>query len=127
MEPFSHSESVASLAVHLMTEAEIPRLSEQAESAVFDVVQESVANAIAHARADNIWIAVRCQEDVFDLSVRDDGRGFDVEALRAEYESRGRSVGLSAQDRVEAMQGTLSVQSAPGQGTTVRVVVPLSP
>ncbi|MBN1580676.1 MAG: hypothetical protein JXA89_08220 [Anaerolineae bacterium] len=122
----SHVENAASLAVHLTAEGEIPRLGEQAEAAVFDVVQESVANAIAHARADNIWIALSCQDDDFDLSIRDDGQGFDWEAMRAERALRGLPVGFSAQDRVEAMQGTCFIASAPGEGTIVHVVVPLS-
>lgn len=105
-------------AVHLAIEGDVPRLSGQAESALFDMVQEAVSNARAHAEADHVWIAVRRRQDALEVSVKDDGRGFDLAAVQADLRSR---------DRFESIQGDLSVESAVGKGTTVRLVSPLTP
>jgi two-component system sensor histidine kinase UhpB len=67
---------------------------------------------------------LRVQEEEVELSVRDDGAGFDVEAAWARA-AEGRSVGLSGmQERVALAGGRLEIRSAPGAGTTVSVRFP---
>jgi signal transduction histidine kinase len=107
--------------VHLGVEGSVPRLHDEAESLVFGIVQEAVANAKKHAQADNLWITVHCQEDTLSVSVRDDGRGF---------ESKGAVPVASETDigkRAQLIQGKLSIQSAVGEGSSIELTAPLTP
>jgi signal transduction histidine kinase/streptogramin lyase len=93
--------------------------------AAFRIVQEAVNNTLRHASADRITVSVRADENRLLLSVRDDGRGFDVaEALQRA--ATGRHLGLlGMRERVEALGGRLEIDSTPGQGTEIRASVPL--
>ena len=113
--------------VHLEVEGEVPRLTKQAGSAVFAVVQEAIINAKKYAKAKNIWLRVECQDNVLNVSVRDDGEGFDVGKVQDNYESRGSLGMINMYERAQMIQGTFSIDSATGQGTTVRIVAPLAP
>lgn len=86
---------------------------------LYRVAQESTNNALKHARARHIRIALRERAGTAELEVRDDGRGFDVEAARE------ASLGLSSMRyRAQALGGRLDLASAPGTGTVVRCTVP---
>jgi signal transduction histidine kinase len=111
--------------VHLETDP-VPRLSAQARSAILGVIEEAVANAKAHAQADNLWIELRCQEDVLQVSVRDDGQGFDPEAVQAKYEAQDIDPASDMRSRLAAIQGKLTLRSAVDEGTTLCVVAPLA-
>lgn len=114
-------------ATHLEVDGTVPRLSNEAESTVFDMVREAISNAKAHAQAENVWIAVRCRQDTLEVSVRDDGRGFDTDAVEADSGSRESKQESRMFSRAKTVQGKLSVQSAVGKGTTVRLVAPVAP
>ena len=116
-----------SCAVHLAVEGNVPRLSGQTESALFDTVREAVSNARKHAQANNVWIALFLRQDTLEVSIRDDGLGFDLEAARSESRLRGIDPEGGMRGRAEALQGALTVESAVGKGTTVRLVSPLTP
>ncbi len=101
------------------------RLSSNAATMVFDIAREAVGNAIKHAEAKNIWIVLRVSADWLIASVTDDGKGFDVNAVRSNYAKRG-SLGLvNIQERAVLAQGDAEIESAPGKGTTVTARVPL--
>ena len=103
------------------------RLIPQAERAVFSIVQEAVGNVGKHASAQNVWISVDEQEGKLCVMVHDDGVGFDVEQLNAEYDQRGSLGLLNMRERAESIGGTLSLQSEPGVGSTIALTAPLSP
>jgi signal transduction histidine kinase len=113
--------------VHLVVDGKVPRLNRQAESAIFAVVQEAVNNVKKHTRAANIWITLHHQRESLDVRVRDDGEGFDVSEKLSNYESRGSLGMINMRERAEMIQGTFSLQSTVGQGTTARIVAPLAP
>jgi signal transduction histidine kinase len=93
------------------------RLPEQLEVAVYYVVSEALTNAAKHARASVVRVAVEQQDGVLDLSIRDDGAG---------GADPGRGSGLiGLRDRVEAMGGTLVVESPVGAGTSLHVALPV--
>jgi signal transduction histidine kinase len=123
----THLAQTEELRVHLVAGPDTPRLSKQAESAIFAVVQEAVGNAKKHTQAENIWITVRRQAESLDVTVRDDGQGFDVAEKLANYESSGSMGMINMRERAEMIQGRFSLQSTVGHGTTVRLVVPLAP
>jgi signal transduction histidine kinase len=85
----------------------------------YRLVQEAVTNITKYAKATQIWITLAARDGLVDVSVRDDGVGFDPDA--ALHSSYGL-VGMRY--RVEAENGTLTVRSAPGQGTLIRMTLP---
>ena len=98
--------------------AELPPLDEQAEAALYRVAQEALHNALRHAGAGRITIALSRSPRRVILEVTDDGGGF----------APGAPEGLgfaSMRGRAGAAGGTLTIRSAPGAGTTVRLAVPL--
>lgn len=96
-------------------------LPPQHELAVYRVLQEALQNVHKHARATTVGVAWQRSKSAWALHVTDDGAGFDlVRAVR-----RARSVGLlSMRERAELIGGSLQVQSMPGKGTAVTLLVP---
>jgi len=113
------------LAYHLQISGFSGRLVAPAERALFSIVQEAVGNVKKHAWARNVWIAVAEQRDTLIVGVRDDGRGFDLDKLGAEYDRRGSLGLLNMRERAQALGGRLSIHSRPGLGTAIAVTVPL--
>lgn len=96
-------------------------LSATAELVVYRLVQEAITNLSKHAKASQVWVALREADGRVEASVRDDGIGFDTgKAPTLAYGLLGMRY------RVEAEQGRLAVVSAPGQGTTVSLSLPAS-
>lgn len=110
----------------LRADTSVPPLTKRTQSALFGVVQEAVNNALKHAHADHIWIRLSEQAREVTLVIQDDGRGFDLQAVQASYDERGSFGLLSLNERTALVGGSTELTSAPGQGTTVRVKVPVS-
>ena len=92
------------------------------EHAVLRVTQEAVANAARHAGASQVTVRLHADGRHAWLEVADDGRGFDVAAEPA----RAGGLGLhTMRDRVTELDGRLTIDSAPGEGTRVRACFPL--
>ena len=92
---------------------------------LYRIAQEALTNVRRHAKASEVEIRLHCTEDQLEMSVGDNGRGFNVhEALeRAQSEKRFGLLGM--QERAYLMGGVLETESAPGEGTTLRVILPL--
>ena len=87
---------------------------------LFRVVQEALTNAVRHARARTICVSLMTTAESVELNVVDDGVGF----VASERTRSG--LGLrSIHERVRFMQGNVSVDSRPGEGTKVLVRIPL--
>jgi signal transduction histidine kinase len=84
--------------------------------------REGVINALKHAMASNIWVAVEQQGDEVEMTLRDDGVGFDVEAPAPE----GHYGMTMMRERATVGGGTFTIQSVPGEGTTITVRFPTS-
>jgi signal transduction histidine kinase len=98
-----------------------PELASTAEMELYRIVQEALNNAVRHARAESVAVDVDATDGTVTITVRDDGVGFDP-AARA---IRERRLGLtSMRERAESLGGTLTIETAPRSGTTVRVEVP---
>jgi signal transduction histidine kinase len=98
---------------------EEPDLPFEAKEALYRVAQEALNNTVKHAQASRVAIQLRGDRNEVVLSVKDDGVGFDPRD-----ESHG--MGLhTMRERVEKMGGVLYIESAPGQGTRMRVRLPL--
>ncbi len=96
------------------------------ETACFRVAQEAINNIVRHAAAGNVWLRLFAAGGRLALSVRDDGRGFDVEAAQRRA-AAGESLGVvSMEERVALAGGSLHIQSAPGEGTVVIASFPVA-
>jgi signal transduction histidine kinase len=96
------------------------RLGAEVETALYRIVQEALTNVIKHANAQTVSVVLTRQGDRIAVVIEDDGRGFDPET------ARGERLGLlGMEERIALVGGRLSVESRPGQGTTVAVEVPL--
>ena len=99
------------------------RLSPAIETTLYRCVQEALTNVAKHAEATRVWIELRQEPGQLACTVRDDGIGFDVRAIRV---IRGESgIGLLAiRERLAEVGGQLDITSAPGQGTCLSFTVP---
>ncbi|MCB0193804.1 MAG: GAF domain-containing sensor histidine kinase [Anaerolineae bacterium] len=115
------------LKVHLNVKQEFARLSSRAEIATFAVIQEAVNNAKKYARTSDIKITIQPDEekDLLTVLITDNGKGFDVQAVRKQYDKRGSLGMINMQERIEAINGRLKIQSEIGQGTEVSFTLPL--
>jgi signal transduction histidine kinase len=99
------------------------RPAPEVETIVYRVAQEALTNVAKHAQADHVWIRLRAAEDAVDLTIRDDGVGFDpVQAARLLSDGHFGLAGM--RERVELGGGRLDLDSQLGQGTTIRVALP---
>lgn len=96
-------------------------LHEPYATAVFRIVQESLVNVAKHARAARVQVSVARTGAEVTLSVSDDGAGFEAAAPR-----KDGSLGLAGlRERAQLLKGTVSITSAPGQGTRVQALIPV--
>lgn len=105
-----------------LTADDFPRCSTPVEAAVYFCCLEAVQNATKHSAATRIGIDIRRVGPTdaptgIELSISDDGHGFDIGGS-----SRGGLANI--RDRVESVSGTVDIDSEPGRGTTVRAFVP---
>jgi len=100
-------------------------LDSEAQGVVFAIVEEAVNNAKKHAHASMIWVQLAVQGDMFVAQVVDNGRGFDVQAVEKGYGSRGSLGMINLKERAELVGGTLTIESAPSQGTRITLIVPI--
>lgn len=100
------------------------RIPPMIETAVYRIVQEALTNAAKHSRCQRISVLLQASHRQLSVIVEDDGCGFDVdEVLR-----KGREVHMGLygmQERAQLVGGTLTIESAPGQGTAIYLRVPL--
>ncbi|BBY56881.1 sensor histidine kinase [Mycolicibacterium sarraceniae] len=98
------------------------RLPEHIEVALYRIAQEGLQNVVKHSRAMVATVRFAVDDGVALLEVADNGVGFETAPGTSSSESYGM---LSMAERAELVGGRLSVISAPGSGTTVRVRIPL--
>jgi signal transduction histidine kinase len=97
-----------------------PRPGSPGDGDVLRIAQEALHNALRHAHASRIDVALEARDGRLVLTVADDGVGFDPAAAAV----RGRRLGLtSMEERARALGGTLAIDSRPGEGTRVRLEV----
>ena len=97
-----------------------PGLSHDLTLCVYRVVQEALQNAIRHSSAQNVSVNLRGDAETLMLTITDDGLGFDVDA------EWGTGLGLlSMTERLESINGAVTIHSRRGSGTRVEVSVPL--
>ncbi len=94
-------------------------------TALYRVVQESLANVARHAKASQVEVSIQCVKDVICMEIRDNGQGFEVPDEL--FGKRGHRLGLlGMRERIEMVGGTFEVDSSPARSTTIRVKIPLA-
>lgn len=97
------------------------RLPQQTEVILFRIAQELLNNIVKHAGADTVLVQLLRDETRVHLTVEDNGRGFDPEQLE-----KAPGVGwLNIRSRVNYLQGSLDLRTAPGEGTSVSIECPV--
>jgi signal transduction histidine kinase len=93
--------------------------------ACYRVVQEALTNVVKHAQATRVQICLKEEGHTLSCIIEDNGNGYDQEAEAVgDYHVRGIGL-ISMRERISSIGGHLSVQSRPGQGTTISFQIPL--
>jgi signal transduction histidine kinase len=100
------------------------RMAPHIETAVFRILQEACTNILKHAGASRARVEVAVADGRVNLTVQDDGRGFDPTAVPRSREGRGMGL-LGMQERAELLGGMWKVSSRPAEGTRVEAFIPV--
>jgi signal transduction histidine kinase len=112
------------VAVELCISGDRHRLPLDVELALYRIVQEALNNVRRHAQASSVRIDVEFIDSRIKVSVRDDGRGFELSGSPGDFAYAGKFGLLGIQERVQLLHGHFQVQAGKGKGTTVSVDVP---
>ena len=115
----------AGFVAQLYTDRLHDRLAPDIEIACFRIVQEALTNIARHAHARQVQISLLEEGPMLVLIVKDDGCGFDVAAMMAGALAGGSMGVLGMQERAALIGGQLDLQSAPGDGSTLRMQCPM--
>lgn len=117
--------------VQVQLPEQTPALGNAAELVCFCVAREALQNIQKHAQAQQIWLRLEALEHGIDprlvLHVEDDGCGFDADSAQTQPNGAGEHFGVfGMRERAAWVGADLALQSARGQGTTVRLSIPVS-
>ena len=110
------------LSVNLVADP-IPRISSEAETAIYRIVQEAVTNVQRHARATHVEVKIATLDNRVIAEIADDGQGFDLAAVNAEEDNWGL---IGMKERAEVLGGSLNIRTGPGRGTLVHLELPIT-
>jgi len=108
------------LRVRIAAEGVSDDLPEEHKTCIYRIVQESLHNCVQHAAATTVRVTVRQEPECIRIGIQDDGKGFPLGHTQGE---RGLGL-LGMQERAATLGGTLSIDSQPGHGATVSIVLP---
>jgi signal transduction histidine kinase len=115
------------IAARMVVTGQPRQLPAALEVTLLRAAQEALANVRRHASANQVAVTLSYMEDLAVLDVCDDGVGLDPRARPREPNRQGGLGLVTMRGRVEALRGSLSVESAPGQGCTLVVELPTGP
>jgi PAS domain S-box-containing protein len=116
----------AGILLHFVSETSGVQLPVDHATACYRVVQEALTNIVRHARAHEAWIEFRENGTDLRLSIRDDGTGFDPTLVQPRTPGKAGLGMIGMRERVELLGGQIQIQSQPGHGTTIDVVLPIA-
>jgi signal transduction histidine kinase len=103
------------------------RLPVEFETALYRVAQEALTNVLRHAKAGRVSLLLERRGEQVSLIVEDNGHGFDAEALWQAPATQGKLGLLGMSERVKLLGGVFTIESSPGNGTTVFARLPVGP
>ena len=111
--------------VSLTAFAAVQRLDAAKRTVLFRVAQEALTNVARHAQASRVEVSIQKLLNRVCMRIKDDGKSFDVEGV-LHAKGNGRLGLLGMRERLEMVGGNLVLESAPGRGTTIQALIPLS-
>ena len=109
--------------VHLTAFGAVERLHSDKRTVLYRVAQEALSNVVKHAKATLVEVGIRGLRGAVCMEIHDNGKSFPVQ--RALFAKQIKGLGLlGMRERVEMVGGNFSVESAPGDGTTIRAQIP---
>lgn len=100
------------------------RLDSSVEVALFRIIQETVTNIRKHAQAKNAVVKMEVLRKKVSIHIKDDGIGFDLNTVMAEKELEGYGL-VGMRERVQLLKGKMAIKTAPNQGTSISITVPV--
>jgi signal transduction histidine kinase len=102
------------------------KLPSYTETILFRIIQEALTNVVKHAEASQVRVQLQISDSAAVVQVEDNGKGFDAEAA-LNGEGMRQNLGIHGMvERATLLGGTFTIRSQPGQGTYLRVEVPLT-
>jgi PAS domain S-box-containing protein len=125
----SHAEAFLEKHPHIRLQLNLDedgqKLPERIRLALFRIYQQALNNIVKHAEANSVEVCLNIDNGQVKLEVVDDGRGFEVPTRWIELARQGHLGLVGALERAESIGGKLQVESSPGLGTSIRVMVPI--
>jgi two-component system sensor histidine kinase UhpB len=106
------------------------RLSSEMETVLYRIVQEALTNVARHSKAHTVNVIIKEESNAINVTIEDDGRGFDVEHLLNKKPGMGQERGwglVGMFERAQLLDGTLEIDSTPDKGTTIHAHIPIRP
>ena len=103
--------------------AGVEKLSNDRRTVLYRVAQSALNNISQHAHASSVKVSIRKVDNTICMSIKDNGRAFDVERVRYAKGRKGLGL-LGMRERVEMVGGSFLIESAPGKGTTITAQLP---
>ena len=111
--------------VSLSAFAAVEQVNSDQRTVFYRVAQEALTNVARHAQASEAEVRIQKLEGAICMKIRDNGKGFQKERLS--HGKKNKRLGLlGMRERVEMVNGNFSIESAPGEGTTIQVQIPLT-
>lgn len=95
------------------------------KSELFNIIQESINNALKHAQAQHIWVRLQVKDQTLLTTIQDDGKGFNIAIERRAALERGSFGLLNIDERAKLVNGRAELASSPGKGAIVRIILPI--
>jgi PAS domain S-box-containing protein len=110
---------------NLINHGLLRRLNPKHELTVFRVVQEAINNIVKHSKSKTADVIIYLNSDILSIIINDKGIGFNVSQVGDP--KRPKSFGLvSMRERVEILDGSFNIESEPGKGTEISIIIPVS-
>jgi signal transduction histidine kinase len=118
--------SLANIRFRIDAPTQIPphTLTAQTRHQLYMAFKETLTNIVNHAKATEVWIRLSLEKDLASFIVEDNGRGFDLSS--ESVDSAGANGLNNMRQRFSEIGGKYSFESAPGKGTSVKFVLPLT-
>jgi signal transduction histidine kinase len=120
-------ETAVGVPVTFHSQGQAVRLTPEREIAAYRFAQEALSNVARHSQATEAAVEAVFEAGLFTLCVRDNGRGFSPPERLGELAADSHFGLVGMQERAELVAGRMTIRSAPGQGTTVELRLPLMP
>jgi signal transduction histidine kinase len=110
--------------VHLDSDSTSQLVPSDSAIHIYRIMQAALANVARHSGAREAWVSLKKENGRLALEIRDDGEGFNPDADMDRTSGEGMGL-MGMRERAEHLKGTITVRSAPGRGTIVRIEMPL--